>query len=203
MVLAGLIALCSAVELTLLAGDLGLIAIPRLRQTAYEFAGFWPGLLSGWQPNYAAQPWLMFLTYGFLHGGPGHLGANMLTLWVLGRQTLEHVGARGFAVLYIGSILGGALGYAWLAQTPQPMVGASGALFGLAGALLFWAWRDRVANETGGWALVQVALYLLAINLVMYWVLDGHLAWQTHLAGFVAGGGLAWFWRSPPPDNAP
>lgn len=195
-----LIALCCVVELTLLAGDLELIPDPRLRQKVYEFAGFWPGLLIGWQPNYAAQPWLMFFTYGFLHGGPGHLCANMLTLWVLGRQVLEHVGARGFAVLYVGSILGGALGYAWLAQTPQPMVGASGALFGLAGALLSWAWRDRIANQTRPGALVQVALYLLAINLVMYWVLDGHLAWQTHLLGFVTGVTLARLWRSKTKD---
>lgn len=169
----------------------------RLRQTVYEFAGFWPGLLSGWQPNYPAQPWLMFFTYGFLHGGPVHLATNMVTLWALGRQVLGHVGLVGFVLLYIGAIFGGALGYALLAQTAQPMVGASGALFGLAGALLSWAWRDRVAQQIRAWALLQVGGYLLAINLVLYWALEGQLAWQTHLGGFVAGWALARLWRAP------
>ena len=43
------------------------------------------GLLTDWEPNFAYQPWLMFLTYAFLHGGLAHLAVNMVTLWSLGR----------------------------------------------------------------------------------------------------------------------
>ena len=181
----GIVALCVGVELTLWLGEqLGAV---RLRQSAYENAGFWPGLLAGWLPNYPGQPYVMFLSYGFLHGGPGHLIVNMITLWSLGRGVLDRVGGRGFVLLYGLSVLGGALGYAALAQTAQPMVGASGALFGLAGGLLAWTYIDRFTAAQTLWPVLRVALFLIALNVAMYWAMDGHLAWQTHLGGFVAG----------------
>lgn len=181
----GLIGLCVAVELSLLLGDL--LGTVRLRQTAYEQAGFWPGLLRGWTPNYAVQPVVMFLSYGFLHGGPVHLVVNMVTLWSLGQGVSGRVGGRGFVALYGLSIVGGALGYAALAQTAQPMVGASGALFGLAGGLLAWAYIDRFTADQTLWPVLRVVLFLIALNVAMYWAMDGHLAWQTHLGGFVTG----------------
>jgi membrane associated rhomboid family serine protease len=80
-----LIAVCTVIEATLLAADFGLVGIPRLRELAYQYGGFWVGLLGTWQPNYPSQPYLMFGTYAFLHGGPLHLLVNMLTLYSLGR----------------------------------------------------------------------------------------------------------------------
>ena len=47
--------------------DLGLWSDPRARQRAIENFGFWAGLLHGWQPNYAGQALVMFVSYGFLH----------------------------------------------------------------------------------------------------------------------------------------
>lgn len=182
-------AICCAVELVFMAAEWGLLDIPRLRQSSYEYAGFWPGLLAGWQPNYPGQPWLMFFSYGFLHGGPGHLVVNMITLWSLGAGVIARVGAGRFVLLYVLSVLGGALGYAAMAQTVQPMVGASGALFGLAGGLLAWQYVDRFT--IGLWPVLQVFLFLIAINVVMFWALDGQLAWQTHLGGFVVGWAVA------------
>lgn len=179
-----LIAICGLVELAAFLGDW---LQPGLRRRTYEYGGFWPGLLAGWQPNYPGQPYLMFLSYGFLHGGPGHLIVNMITLWSLGRAVIERIGCLGFVALYGLSILGGGLGYAALAQTAQPMVGASGALFGLAGGLMAWAYIDRFSADQTLWPVLRVALFLLALNIAMYWAFDGHLAWQTHLGGFVAG----------------
>lgn len=186
-VIIALITICSLVELALWMGDLGLVDLPRLRQRAYEYGGFWPGLLAGWQSNYPGQPYLMFLSYGFLHGGPVHLIVNMITLWSLGLGVIERVGGRGFVLLYGLSILGGALGYAALASNAQPMVGASGALFGLAGGLLAWAYIDRFTADQTLWPVLRLALFLVALNLAMWWALDGHLAWQTHLGGFIIG----------------
>ncbi len=186
-VLFGLIGLCTLIEAVLTLSDWRVIDVVRLRQTAYEYGGFWPGLLADWRPNYAAQPATMFFTYGFLHGGPGHLVVNMFTLFSLGSGVMDRVAGRGFIVVYGASILGGAAAYALLAQTPQPMVGASGALFGLAGALLAWNFLDRVSLREGMWPVIQVAALLVAINVVMWWALQGHLAWQTHLGGFLSG----------------
>ena len=71
------------------------------------------------------------------------------------------------------------------------MVGASGALFGLAGALLAWSYVDRFVAREALWPIARMAGLLIAINIAMYWGLDGQLAWQTHLGGFVAGWILA------------
>ncbi len=178
-------ALCITVELTLSLSEV--FGVVRLRQTVYEHAGFWPGLLAGWRPNYPGQSYLMFLSYGFLHGGPVHLIVNMITLVSLGVGVLDRVGGRGFVLLFVLSILGGALGYAALAQTAQPMIGASGGLFGLAGGLLAWAYIDRFTASQTLWPVLRVTLFLISLNVAMYWALDGHLAWQTHLGGFVVG----------------
>lgn len=187
----GLIALCTVIEAALSLADAGLIGPSRLRQLAYDYGGFWPGLLNDWKPNYAAQPYAMFFTYGFLHGGPVHLAVNMVTLWSLGRAVLDRVGTRGFAVLYAGAILGGAAGFALLASDLRPMVGASGALFGLAGGILAWAYVDRYTYDEGLWPVGRAVLLLAGLNLVLWWAMGGHLAWETHLGGFLAGWVLA------------
>lgn len=189
MLLGMIVALHLAVELALWGGDRGFWATARLRPTAYEYGGFWPGLLRGWRPNYPGQPVAMFLTYGLLHGGPGHAAVNMLTLWSLGGMVVDWVGRRGLLLVYLAALLGGGVGYAVLARTPQPMVGASGALFGLAGGLMVWAVGDRTRTDraAAGRLLVLILGFLVAVNLTMWWALDGQIAWQTHLGGFVAG----------------
>lgn len=185
--LIGLIAVCTGIELVLILSDQGLIADGRLRQTAYDFGGFWPGLLGNWRPNFPAQPWTMFLTYGFLHGGPAHLIVNMITLWSLGRLVLARVGPRGFTLLYAAALLGGAGGFALLAPGLRPMVGASGALFGLIGGILAWTYVDRFTFQEGLWPVLRAVLFLIALNLVLWWAMHGQLAWETHLGGFLTG----------------
>ena len=187
IVVIGLIATCVLIEVGLQLAEITGWAPPRLRNLVYENAGFWVGLLQSWSPNYTAQPYLMFLTYGFLHGGLMHLVVNMFTLWSLSQQVLERVGTRGFVILYATSIIGGAVGYALLASTLTPMVGASGALFGLLGGLLAWAYVDLYAWKEALWPVLRAVALLLALNLILWWAMDGQLAWQTHLGGFVAG----------------
>ena len=175
-----------------MAADAGLLSDTRLRGRAYEYFGFWSGLLKGgWLPNYAAQPYTMFCSYAFLHAGPVHLIVNMLTLWSLGKIVCDRVGTGGFALLYFGAALGGAGGFAILGTQLSPMVGASGALFGLAGGLLAWNYVDRYTFIEGLWPVARAAALLIAMNLVLWWAMKGQLAWETHLGGFVAGWVLA------------
>lgn len=179
------------IEAVLLAADYGLTADTRLRGWVYEYCGFWTGLLGNWQPNYTAQPYAMFVTYAFLHAGPMHLIVNMITLWSLARVVRDRVGTGGLGLLYAGSALGGAGGYALLGTNLAPMVGASGALFGLVGGLLAWNYVDRYTFAEGLWPIARAAVLLIALNLVMWWAMDGQMAWQTHLGGFVGGWVLA------------
>jgi rhomboid protease GluP len=187
LILYGLIVVCAGIEAALLLSDQGIIGPDRLRRLAYDYGGFWPGLLGDWRSNYPAQPWVMFITYGFLHGGPGHLIVNMITLWSLGRGVLDRVGARGFGLLYLATLLGGAAGFALLAPGLRPMVGASGALFGLIGGLLAWAYVDRFTYNEGLWPIGRAVLLLTGLNLVLWWAMGGQLAWETHLGGFITG----------------
>lgn len=182
-----IVGLCVAVELCLSLADYGYLATPRLRSQAYENAGFWIGLLKNWSANYAAQPYTMFVTYAFLHGGIVHVAVNMLTLLSLGPLVVERTGQSRFVLLYFLSMVGGAAGFALLSDSFRPMVGASGALFGLAGAILAWEYVDRFTAELRLWPVLQLIGILIVLNIVFWWVMDGQLAWQTHLGGFVAG----------------
>ncbi len=186
-----ILTICVLVEVVLQLADAGLLDAPRLRQTVYEYAGFWPGLLRDWQPNYPAQPFLMFLTYGFLHGGLVHLAVNMLTLVSLGGATAQRVGSTRYVAIYLISVLGGAVGYGALATGLIPMVGASGALFGLAGAVVAWEASDRHRLGEPMGPVYRMIAILAGLNLVLWWAMDGHLAWETHLGGFLAGASVA------------
>ncbi len=187
VVLWTLVTLCTLIELVLQAGDRGALGVPRFRSVVYEYGGFWPGLLDNWRPNYPFQKWVMFLSYGFLHAGLWHLALNMVTLISLGGAVMRRVGGGWFLLLYAASILGGGLGFAILADTFRPMVGASGALFGLAGALLAWDYVDRFALRERLWPVARAALLLAGLNVALYFAMGGLLAWEAHLGGFLAG----------------
>lgn len=187
IVLWAIFAICVCVELVLSGVDFGLWESPRLRLTAYQYGGFWVGLLYNWIPNYPAQPYLMFATYAFLHGGLIHLSVNMITLFSLSPLILTRIGPAYFALLYALSAVGGGAGFALLSDSPQPMVGASGALFGLTGAILAWEYFDRQVDGIELWPVVRIVVALAAFNLVLWWAMDGQLAWETHLGGFVFG----------------
>ncbi len=178
---------CLLPEIVLSGADFGFWGSPRWRQTAVEYAGFWPGLLGTWRPNYPGQSVLMFASYGFLHAGLAHFAVNMLTLLSLGRPVAQRIGQARFLVLYLVSIVGGAAGFAALSASVMPMVGASGALFGLLGAILAWEFRDRLHSRAGLWPVLRSVGILVALNLVLWWAMHGLLAWQAHLGGFVAG----------------
>lgn len=180
-----LVAVLVAIELALQAVSLGLIEGSRAR--VYHFFAFWAGILRDWPPNYALQPVTMFLTYGFLHAGLLHLTVNMITLWSIGPVLVDRVGTLRFVVLYLLSMIGGAAGFGLLADKLLPMVGASGALFGLAGAFLSWNYVDRFSSGLALWPIFRVVALLIAMNAVLYVATDGLLAWETHLGGFVTG----------------
>ncbi|RKT32359.1 membrane associated rhomboid family serine protease [Roseovarius halotolerans] len=187
---------CVCIELVLQGADHGLWGAPRWRALAYQFGAFWPGLLSGWRPNFGAQPWLMFLSYAFLHGGLMHLIVNMITMVSLGGAVINYVGQRRFLAIYVGATILGGAAFAFLAASGfRPMVGASGALFGLAGALIVWNSR-LILRQRPGWMRATATIawplgILTVLNVLMYVGTGGAVAWETHLGGFLAGAVMA------------
>ncbi|MCA0271165.1 MAG: rhomboid family intramembrane serine protease [Proteobacteria bacterium] len=174
-------------EAVLTGADLGLWGNADWRLTAYQYGAFWSGLLHGWQPTYAGQRELMFVTYGFLHGGLSHLALNMATLVAFGAVLVPRFGTACFLALYALSQIGGGLAFAWLAPDGAPMVGASGAIFGLAGAFLAMAAVQLRGRQRSIAPVLQSLGALVLLNAVLWWAMDGGLAWQAHLGGAVAG----------------
>lgn len=182
-----LVVLCVGIEVILQLGDRGFFGTSRFRSLVYEYGGFWSGLLGNWKPNYPIQPWLMFVTYGFLHAGLWHLALNMVTLVSLSLPVALRVGGASLVLLYCLSMLGGGIGFALLSDSYRPMVGASGALFGLAGAILAWEYVDRFTLQERLWPVARAILLLAALNVALYYAMDRLLAWEAHLGGFVMG----------------
>src|SRR5580698_4651828 len=101
-----------------------------------EFSGqFTVDWGANWGPRtLSGEPWRLF-SYMFLHGSLMHIAFNMWCLWDLGALCESLYGRWTFAVVYIlTGIAGGAASVAWSPDVPS--VGASGAIFGLAGALI-------------------------------------------------------------------
>jgi membrane associated rhomboid family serine protease len=138
-------------------------------------------------PKYGAfEPWRM-LTAAFLHSPDSvlHIVLNMYTLWIFGQALEPLLGRIRFLALYLISAIGGSVGYLLLNPLLVPgqglvgVVGASGAIFGLFGAMLL-VQRQRGGDTRQLWVLI-------AINGVIGFLIP-QIAWQAHLGGLVTGG---------------
>ncbi|TNC75020.1 rhomboid family intramembrane serine protease [Rubellimicrobium roseum] len=178
-----LIGACVLVELVLLGADWRLWGSPVWRGMAYGYGGFWAGLLRDWVPNYPGQRVLMFGTYSLLHAGPGHLMGNVLVIALLGRTVWRRIGSRRLLAVWALAVMAGAGTFGLLSDAPAPMVGASGGVFGLAGAAVALYWEDRRSWRGLGGVLGA----LVALNFATWALSDGQMAWETHLGGFLAG----------------
>ncbi len=131
-------------------------------------------------PLGGVQPW-RFVSAAFLHS-PGsflHVAFNMYVLYLTGPSLEAALGRARFTALYLVAALGGSVGYLLLWTPVQPgTVGASGAVFGLFGALLVLQRRLRLD--------LRQTLVIVGINAVLGFVVPG-IAWQAHLGGFVVG----------------
>lgn len=137
-------------------------------------------------PQYGAfEPWRM-ITSAFLHSPNSllHILLNMYTLWIFGQALEPILGRVRFLALYLISALGGSVGYLLMNPLLVPgqglmgLVGASGAIFGLFGAMLL-VQRQRGGDTRQLWVLI-------AINGVIGFLIP-HIAWQAHLGGLITG----------------
>jgi membrane associated rhomboid family serine protease len=130
-------------------------------------------------PLVAAGDWWRLITSAFLHYGPFHLAINMYSLYFAGSILEQVIGRWRFALLYVVSGLAGSAGA--LVWSPNvPTVGASGAIFGVLGALFVLERRGHIA--TGG----QVA-GLIVLNLIFTFVLSSVISVGGHVGGLIGG----------------
>ena len=128
----------------------------------------------------AGEVWRL-LASTFIHIGIIHLVFNLYALWALGPFTEESLGHRRFFMIYIASGLGGST--ASFLFSPALSAGASGAIFGLLGALLYYSYKRPALWKSGlGMNLVVVILVNFGFGLVQPGI-DNF----AHLGGLITG----------------
>jgi membrane associated rhomboid family serine protease len=129
--------------------------------------------------------WRMF-TCLFLHDGLLHIAFNMWALWVIGGFVEAALGRAKFLVVYFVSGFAGSVLVLVAAPVNTLVVGASGAIFGIVGALAVHAFLNR-GRDLQSRALLGNVVFLLVINLVFSFT-AGFVSWQAHVGGLVVGG---------------
>ncbi|WP_285114761.1 rhomboid family intramembrane serine protease [Leifsonia sp. fls2-241-R2A-40a] len=166
-----IIAVCVVVFILQNVGPL--LGVPVTPSLVYAGAYSYPASVSG-----AFEPWRMF-TSVFAHANILHLALNMYTLWVFGMALEPLLGRARYLALFLISGFAGSLGVLLLGSPVQPVLGASGAIFGLFGAFFI------IQRRLGGNATQM--LVLLAINLGIGFLPGFNIAWQAHVGGLVGG----------------
>jgi membrane associated rhomboid family serine protease len=141
------------------------------------------------------------LTSAFLHGGLLHIAVNMYSLWWLGRFIESAVGSPRMALIYFVSLIASGLGVVYLSSPANAMVptlGASGAIFGIFGALF------AIGLKLGppGMQLVRANIGILVLNLIFTFFVPG-ISWQAHVAGLIVGFLFTLLIYTPPRRVAP
>ena len=141
--------------------------------------------------------WWRIVTGAFLHGGLLHIGVNMYSLWILGRFIESIAGPVRMLLIYAVSLVVSGLAVVYFSAPDVPTLGASGAIFGLFGALF------AVGFKMGGpgMQLVRANIGILVINLIIS--LSPGISWQAHVGGFIAGFLLTYAIYFPPRRVAP
>ena len=164
----GIIAFCAAVFLLQFA--LG-------SDRVINYFGMWPVAIA------ADGEWYRLLTSVFLHAGILHIAFNMYVLLVLGPPLERALGHVRFLVLFLLAGLGGSVASFVFSAPTTISVGASGAIFGIMGALV-------VAGRRLRWDITQVVV-LIGINIAIGFVFGSGIDWRAHLGGLVTGAAVA------------
>lgn len=126
----------------------------------------------------AEGQWYRLLTAVFLHVDYFHILSNMLSLWIFGRYVEEALGRTRYITLFVLSGLSGSA-LAYLIDAPnQPSLGASGAIFGVFGALAVLMRRQR-------YDMRPIAAMMVIMLIVTFgW---SNVSWEAHIGGLVGG----------------
>lgn len=142
---------------------------------------------AGFGPATQDHQWWRLFTAMFVHFGVVHLGLNLWALWDIGRVVERAYGSLRMGAIYVVSGLVGNLASLVVQGNQVISGGASGAIFGLYGALIAFLWRERKLIERGEfrWVMGTSALFPLLMLLLGWWVPEIDNA--AHAGGLLAG----------------
>lgn len=132
-----------------------------------------------WVDGVASGAWWQVISNAFTHADLMHIGFNMLALYFLGPQLERVFGRVRFLALYLTSALMASAFIMMFADTYTSTVGASGAVFGLMGAIALVAHKHKGNMRT--------ILMWIGANVVITVAGASFISWQGHLGGFVGG----------------
>lgn len=160
-----------------------------------------------WGANYGPLVWRgqvwRLLTSMFLHAGTLHLVVNLIAVVQLCRYYELMFGTRRFTILYFATGIIASLASASWNHTPS--VGASGAIFGILGAMITSIRRSpRWRHDPVGRSIVTQGVFLVIVNLIITWTVP-QIDKAGHVGGLIAGLILGWILpqpAAPPPPPA-
>ena len=128
--------------------------------------------------------WWRVLSATVLHGSPGHLFGNAISLYILGMASEHAYGTRPMLLIYLASAVAGSL--LSVAASPGPSVGASGAIFGLMGAVMVLFWKhhqDLLVRDKRIGVVIAVWALLTVVSGLMTPMIDN----AAHIGGLLGG----------------
>ena len=138
-------------------------------------------------PNFdylrATNEWYRLFTVSLVHAGLMHLGFNMYSLMVLGNPIEEAFGKNKMLIIFFFSLLTGSLTSAYFASPTSYSVGASGAIFGLFGALAMVGLNSK---NLGIGVDFRSIVVIIGINFAFGFAMGG-VDWRAHLGGLIGG----------------
>lgn len=122
------------------------------------------------------------ITSAFLHGSLLHLVVNMYSLWIIGSQVETYIGKLKYLIIYLLSALMGSL-FSIVFLENSLSVGASGAIFGLMGSLLYFGYHYRLYLSN---ALTSQIIPIVIFNLALGF-LSSSIDNGAHIGGLIGG----------------
>ncbi|CAN0880966.1 RHOMBOID-like protein 10, chloroplastic [Linum grandiflorum] len=129
------------------------------------------------------------VTSSFLHSGVLHLMVNCYSLNSVGPTVESLTGPRRFLAVYFTSAIASSTASYWFCKGPA--VGASGAVFGLVGALAVYVLRHRTMIRGGGKQELQNIAQMILLNMVIG-LLNQQIDNWGHVGGLIGGIGTSW-----------
>ena len=137
---------------------------------------------SVWGPAIREGQYYRLLTGIFLHGGILHLLFNCYALYVIGAQVENFLGRIKFLIIYLVAGISGAL-FSVIFGGNFASIGASGAIFGLMGALVYFGYHYRVYLGT---VIKSQIIPLIVLNLFLGFCVTG-IDNFAHIGGLIGG----------------
>ena len=164
--------------------------IVKFRSTTAGSVNYLTRLLAKDNEAIDSGQWYRLLTSNYMHTDPFHILFNMYSLWSIGNATITVFRGSSIIFLAIYTLSGISGSYLSKLLSPSPSIGASGAIFGLAGALISYAFMSR------DYGMLSNLLFVIGLNLLLPFIQPSlNIDNYGHLGGLIAGlvVGIAFF----------